>query len=104
MSDDMTDEEYYEMMRVQVEAIATELRKICIEHQVNGALPEAIFAALLQGMAITGVMLAQMRNPGGTRDECEDFLVNAVCDYCDQAWDASTELLAHFVEESDTRH
>jgi hypothetical protein len=49
-------------------------------------------------------MLAQIRNPGGTRDECEDFLVNALCDYCDQAWDASTELLAHFVEETDTRH
>jgi len=104
VSDDMTDEEYYEMMRVQVEAIANELRTTCIEHQANGAPPEAIFAALLQGVVITGVMLAQIRNPGGTRDECEDFLVNALCDYCDQAWDASTELLAHFVEETDTRH
>jgi len=104
VSDDEIDEEYLEELRIQVDVIAGELRDICVEHQLNGAMPEAIFAALLQGMAITGVMLAHMRNPMGTKEECEDFLVNALCDNADQAWEASKEMLAHWVEESETRH
>lgn len=101
----MSEEEYIELLYDQVDRLAKELRDVCVRHQVeDGAFPEAVMTALVQGAAITAVMVQTLNKPEVSEEEAEAFFLQVCLENHERAWEGMLEFMAHHTPESEAVH